>query len=86
MLAALALAAIGAINWGLVGFFNWNLINAIFGGASRGDYGVISRLIYCAVGLAGVGLAMFLPRFAERGDKLGTRDFASSFRRRETHV
>lgn len=49
------IAAIGAINWGLIGFFNFNLVDAIFGGAP-------SRVIYAIVGICGVlTLAMLLP-------------------------
>lgn len=56
-----ALAIIGAINWGLIGFFNWNLVNAIFGGATQGQASALSRLIYCIVGLAGLALALTFP-------------------------
>jgi uncharacterized membrane protein YuzA (DUF378 family) len=52
--AALALAIIGAINWGLIGFFNWNLVDAIFGGGSAETTSTISRIIYALVGLAGL--------------------------------
>ena len=45
----LALVLIGAINWGLIGIFDWDLVAAIFG-----DFSLISRAIYIAVGLAGV--------------------------------
>ena len=47
---ALAIAIIGAINWGLIGFFRWDLVAAIFGGQAAG----ISRFIYAIVGLAGL--------------------------------
>jgi uncharacterized membrane protein YuzA (DUF378 family) len=52
--AALALAIIGAINWGLIGFFNWNLVDAIFGGGSAETTSTVSRIIYALVGLAGL--------------------------------
>jgi uncharacterized membrane protein YuzA (DUF378 family) len=47
--ACLALTIIGALNWLLVGAFHWNLVSAIFG-----DMSMLSRLVYIAVGLAGV--------------------------------
>ena len=52
--AALVLAVIGAINWGLVGFFNFNLVDAIFGGGSREETSTASRVLYALVGLAGL--------------------------------
>jgi len=63
----LVLAIIGAINWGLIGFFNWNLVGAIFGHSARENASAISRIIYCLVGIAGVGLAFALPRLRETG-------------------
>ena len=50
----LAIAIIGALNWGLVGFFNWNLVDAIFGGGAREQTSGFSRFIYAIVGLAGL--------------------------------
>ncbi len=44
----LTLTIIGAIIWGLIGFFNFNLVDALFG------YSWVSRIIYAAVGLAGL--------------------------------
>lgn len=52
--AALVLAVIGAINWGLVGFFNFNLVDAIFGGGSNEETSTASRVVYALVGLAGL--------------------------------
>ena len=52
--AALVLAVIGAINWGLVGFFNFNLVDAIFGGGSHEETSTASRIVYALVGLAGL--------------------------------
>jgi len=46
----LTLIAIGAINWGLVGFFQFDLIAAIFGGMS--SWG--ARIVYSLIGLAGL--------------------------------
>ena len=47
---ALILSIIGSINWGLVGIFQFDLVAWLFGGQS----GVISRIIYALVGLAGL--------------------------------
>jgi uncharacterized membrane protein YuzA (DUF378 family) len=68
---ALALAIIGAINWGLVGFFNWNLVDAIFGGGSRESTSTVSRVIYAIVGLAGLAaipMLRALPTLRHHGD------------------
>lgn len=54
-------AAIGAINWGLIGFFNWNLVDAIFGGGAVEQTSSASRLIYAIVGLCGLVGLVFLP-------------------------
>ena len=52
---SLILIVIGALNWGLVGIFQFDLVAAIFGGMS----GVVSRIIYTLVGLAGIwGITM----------------------------
>lgn len=58
----IAIAAIGAINWGLIGFFNWNLVDAIFGGGAREETSGLSRVIYALVGLCGVAALALLPR------------------------
>jgi uncharacterized membrane protein YuzA (DUF378 family) len=64
----LAIAIVGAINWGLVGFFNWNLVDAIFGGGAREETSAFSRVIYAIVGLAGVASVPML--FGRRGVSL----------------
>jgi len=56
-----AVAIIGAVNWGLIGFFNWNLVDAIFGGGAREQTSAVARLIYALVGLAGLALAIAFP-------------------------
>ena len=43
------LAAIGAINWGLVGLLDFNLVNALLGGVP-----VLETIVYALVGVAGV--------------------------------
>ena len=63
---ALVLAAIGAINWGLIGLFRWNLVDAILGGGAYEMTSVASRIVYVIVGLAGVTLLAFLPSLGER--------------------
>jgi uncharacterized membrane protein YuzA (DUF378 family) len=51
---ALVLMIIGAINWGLVGAVNFDLVAFLFGPMS-----LLSRIVYCLVGLAGLyGITM----------------------------
>ncbi|MYB45385.1 MAG: DUF378 domain-containing protein [Acidimicrobiia bacterium] len=52
------LAAIGAINWGLIGLFGFDLVAAITTAGKFGETNVLSRIIYVVVGIAGV-LALF---------------------------
>jgi uncharacterized protein len=59
--AAVVLAIIGALNWGLVGIFGWNLVSAIFGPMS-----VLSRIVYILVGIAGLYLIYMVGRPTER--------------------
>jgi uncharacterized membrane protein YuzA (DUF378 family) len=47
---ALVLIIVGALNWLSVGLFQFDLVAALFGGVS----GIISRIIYSLVGLAGI--------------------------------
>lgn len=55
---ALILMAVGALNWGLIGFFDFNLVAAIFGAGS-----LLSRIVYCLVGLSGIwGIVMLFQR------------------------
>lgn len=54
---ALILVAIGAINWGLIGFFEFDLVRAIFG-----DMSLVSRIIYALVGIAGLYSLSFFGR------------------------
>jgi uncharacterized membrane protein YuzA (DUF378 family) len=68
----LILCAIGAINWGLVGFFNWNLVNAIFGHGGHGPPSALSRIIYAIVGLCGVALAVVMSRLREVAEERRT--------------
>ena len=47
---ALALAIIGALNWGSIGLFGIDLVAMLCGGQSA----VLSRIIYTVVGIAGL--------------------------------
>ena len=51
---AIVLAAVGAVNWGLVGLFKFDLVALIAGGMKFGDVNVVSRIIYILVAVAGV--------------------------------
>jgi uncharacterized membrane protein YuzA (DUF378 family) len=53
---ALILVIVGALNWGLVALFEWDLVAEIFG-ETFGTTNPASRIVYGAVGLAGVYLA-----------------------------
>ncbi len=47
---AMVLAAIGAINWGLVAIGdNWNLVELIFG-----SWPIVVTILYALVGLSGI--------------------------------
>ena len=53
----LAIAIIGAINWGLIGFFKLDLVAFMFG-----DMSILSRIIYAAVGICGLYLISMFGR------------------------
>lgn len=53
-LIALILTIIGALNWLLVGIFSFNFVTWIFG------VGVVARIIFSLVGLAGIWLIIML--------------------------
>ncbi len=57
---AIALVAIGAINWGLVGLFNFDVVAAIFGPLSA-----LSRIVYVVIALAGLYLIVDTARLRE---------------------
>lgn len=46
---ALAIAIIGCVNWGLIGFFQFNLVTFLFG-----EMTLLSRIVYALVGVAGL--------------------------------
>lgn len=52
--AALTIAIIGAVNWGLIGFFSFDLVSFIFGNMTW-----LSRIIYAIVGISGLYLISF---------------------------
>ena len=54
---ALVLLIVGGINWGLVGGFDINLVTQLFGPRS-----LLSKLIYVAIGIAGLYTIYFLVR------------------------
>ena len=47
--AALGLAIVGAVNWGLVGLFRFDLVAKLLGGQGS----PFSRVVYSLVGVAG---------------------------------
>ncbi len=47
---ALAIAIVGALNWGLIGLFSFDAVAWLAGGAST----LLARIIYTVVALAGI--------------------------------
>jgi hypothetical protein len=76
---ALALAIIGAINWGLIGLFRFDLVAAIFGGQTAG----FSRLIYTLVGISGL---ICLSYFMDDNTEKAARDERTDFQEKKTNV
>ncbi len=58
---ALALAIIGALNWGSIGVFRFDIVAFLFGG----QMAVFSRIIYALVGIAGLWCISLLFRGSE---------------------
>lgn len=58
---ALALAVIGALNWGGVGLFGFDCVAFLCGGPAS----ILSRVIYTLVGVAGLWCATLLFRGSE---------------------
>jgi uncharacterized membrane protein YuzA (DUF378 family) len=58
---ALTLSIIGALNWGSVGLFGFDCVAFLFGGQT----GMLSRVIYTLVGLAGIWCITMLFRETE---------------------
>jgi len=69
----IALAIIGALNWGLIGFFEWNLVDAIFTRDGSVDATLGERVVYALVGLAGLATLFALPRLRAVDRPLTTR-------------
>ena len=63
---ALILSIIGSLNWGLVGIFQFDLVAWLFGGQD----GIVSRIIYTLVGLAGLWCISLLFRARETFDRI----------------
>ncbi|MCD7837028.1 MAG: DUF378 domain-containing protein [Lachnospiraceae bacterium] len=59
--AALTIAIIGALNWGLIGIFRFDLVAFIFGNMSW-----LSRIVYILVGLCGLYLFTFYMYIGDR--------------------
>ena len=53
-IVALSVMIFGCVNWFLVGVFSWNLVTWIFGA------GVVARILYAIVGLAGIWMLVQL--------------------------
>ena len=54
--ASLVLAILGAINWGLIGLFNFNIVGIVLGQPAN----IVGRIIYIAMGVAGVNMLFFI--------------------------
>lgn len=57
---AIILAAVGALNWGLVGLFSFDLVAAVTGAGKFGEANPLSRIVYLLVGAAGVTALVYL--------------------------
>ncbi len=53
-LLVIVIAAVGAINWGLVGLAKIDLVALVAGGLKFGDVNTISRVLYIVVGVCGL--------------------------------
>lgn len=51
---AIVLAAVGALNWGLVALFRFDLVALVAGGLKFGEVNIFSRLVYVLVAVAGI--------------------------------
>jgi uncharacterized membrane protein YuzA (DUF378 family) len=60
--AALALAALGGLNWGVVGVFEVDVVAWLFGAGS-----VAARVVYLTVGAAAAFCLLRLPRWSRAG-------------------
>jgi uncharacterized membrane protein YuzA (DUF378 family) len=64
---ALILTIIGALNWGSIGLFQFDLVAWLGGGQT----GLISRIIYTVVALAGVWCISLIFRARESFEEIG---------------
>ena len=62
--AALLLAIVGGVNWGLVGIFRFDLVSWLCGGQTA----ILARIIYTLVGVAALWCVSLL--FRDRGPKV----------------
>jgi uncharacterized membrane protein YuzA (DUF378 family) len=53
-IVAIVLAAVGALNWGLVGLFKFDLVALLAGGMKFGNVNAVSRVVYVLVGVSGI--------------------------------
>ena len=60
---ALAIAIIGCVNWGLIGFFQFNLVTFLFG-----EMTLLSRIVYALVGISGLYVISMFGRIHSAGD------------------
>ena len=65
---SLALAIIGALNWGSIGLFQLDLVAWLFGGQAA----VLSRVVYTLVALGGVWCVSLL--FRDTAESLEQRE------------
>ena len=63
---ALAIAVIGALNWGSIGLFQFDIVAWLFGGQDA----LISRIVYTVVALAGIWCISLIFRARERFEAL----------------
>lgn len=68
LMVAIVIAAIGAINWGLVGLFEFDLVAAITTAGAFGETNLLSRIIYIIVGVAGIISLGALPLLRRRAE------------------
>ena len=53
-LVAIVLAAVGALNWGLVALFKFDLVAFVAGGMKFGEVNAFSRIVYVLVAISGI--------------------------------
>ncbi len=64
---ALIITIIGALNWGSIGLFQFDLVAWLGGGQT----GLISRIIYTVVALAGIWCISLIFRARESFEEIG---------------